>query len=122
MAGRSGDSAAVGTWERYAALAFGGCFAGAEGETSGDRGELIAGTDARRGEARLEDAADGGNEAGSSGEEDAVYQFGRKSCCLQQAVDALLYGCEIFADPGFKVGAGDTCLDIHAAVAEMKLG
>jgi len=96
-------------------------FAGAEGKTSGDRGELVAGADACRSETRLEYAPDCGNETGSSGEEDAVYRILGKACGLQQAVDALLNGLKIFADPGFKVRAGYAGADIHAAVAEVKL-
>ena len=52
-------------------------FLGSQGQTSRDRGELVAGTDPARGEARLEDAPHGGDEAGSTREEDAVDPMSR---------------------------------------------
>ena len=47
-------------------------FGGAEGETVGDGGELIAAANAVRTEAGLKDAAHRGHEGAATGEEDAV--------------------------------------------------
>ena len=67
---------------------------GGEGEAVGDRGELVAGADAGGGEAGLEDAADGGDEAGAAGEEDAVDLGGGDGGGGEQAVDGGLDGLE----------------------------
>lgn len=97
-------------------------FAGAKGEAARYGSKLVACADTGCGEAGFEDATDRGNEAGSSGQKDAVYIPGGDAGCFQQAVYAVLDGLKVFADPRFEAGAGDVGLNIHAAIAELELG
>ena len=72
---------------------------GAEGQAVGDRGELVAGANAIVAEARLEDAADGGNERAAAGEEDAIDLAGIDTGGLEERVDGVLDGLQIVCDP-----------------------
>ena len=80
---------------------------GVEGEALGDGGELVAGADPVGAEARLEDAPDGGDEAGAAGEEDAVHLHRRDAGGGAQAVDGGGDGGELIGDPTLEVGTGD---------------
>ena len=69
-------------------------------------GELIAAADAVCAEAACEDAADGGDEGASSGEEDAVDGARMNPGGLKQGVDGAFDGVQVVGYPGFELGAG----------------
>src|ERR1700733_3109344 len=99
-----------------------GRFEGSQRKTSGDRGELVAGAHSRLGEARLEDAAYGGHEAGSAGQEDSVHLVRGDVAAFEQVVDTSLDGLQLLGDPAFEGGAAHSRFNVHAAVEELKLG
>lgn len=63
----------------------------------------------------------GGDEAGSSGEEDAIDLFRRDVSGCEEAIDRVLDGFEFVDDPGFELLARDYGLNVHASVAESEL-
>lgn len=94
---------------------------GSQGQAACDRGELVAGAHAGRCETRFEDASDGGDEAGASGEEDAVDLVCRDIGGCEQAIDGVFDRFEVVDDPGLELLASDYGLNVHAAVAEAEL-